>query len=221
MEAGLWTSSRMITSGTSEVLVSRSIWLARLERCSCRSWRREKERWTNRSETTQDCVNRRLYRFWRDVSFPSPCRTGGACWTWPRCHWWLRGRCGPPGTRPAGRRGRTSPSRWARTGWGGGVWAADWCSAASLVWEWAFQIPGCPHTSPLNLHIVRGKVRMTWAVTSNAADDYLLTTQDILRLVMKSRWTLDIYLLGQNYLNIHVKEYTRQTGRETAGGRPS
>lgn len=38
MEPASLRSSRRITSGTSAVPVSRSIWLARLDRYSCRSW---------------------------------------------------------------------------------------------------------------------------------------------------------------------------------------
>lgn len=95
-----------------------------------------------------------IVQVWKSLS---PCMTGGACWKWPRCRQWPHGRCGPPGTQPAGRRGSSYPSRSVRTGWDGGVWVADWCSVASWVWEWGFQIPGCPHISPSNLDIVREK----------------------------------------------------------------
>lgn len=41
MEPASLRSSRRITSGTSAVPVSRSIWLARLDRYSCRSWNKQ------------------------------------------------------------------------------------------------------------------------------------------------------------------------------------
>lgn len=94
--------------------------------------------------------------------FLSPCMTGDACWKWPRCHRWLRGRCGLPGTQPAGKQGSSYPSHSAQTGWVCGVWVADWCSVASWAWEWGLRIPSCPHTSPSNLNMVRNSENGLW-----------------------------------------------------------
>lgn len=123
--------------------------------------------------------------------------TGGACWKWLRCHRWLRGRCGPPGTQPAGKRGSSYRSRSAQTGRDGGVWVADWCSVASWVWGWEFQIPGCLHTSPSDLNIARKSKNGLWR--NKQVNDYLLLTQHKLELVIN--WYF------QGLLNILLKIY--------------
>lgn len=71
MEAGSWMSSRITTRGHWDVLDSLSIWLARLERYSCRSWERERD---------LSCEpNGQMLRFTENILLRSPCRTGGAC----------------------------------------------------------------------------------------------------------------------------------------------
>lgn len=72
MEPASLRSSRRITSGTSAVPVSRSIWLARLERYSCRSCNKQARchTWGGGMAANRDTPGCRA---------PSPCRTAGAC----------------------------------------------------------------------------------------------------------------------------------------------
>lgn len=152
MATGSWISSKITTSGISDALLSRSIWLAKLDRYNCRSWAKS----TKRHITVCTCRPMKVpvTRIWLECHFLLPCMIGGACWKRPQCCLWFHGHCGPPGTQPAGRQGRFYRSRLAQTGWDDGVLIGDWCSVASWVWEWESQIPGCPHISLSNLEII-------------------------------------------------------------------